>query len=345
MLDYDRLDLGAFERGAIIRAGRTLPPARRPAAGARAQPACSRRGCRRRSRRRCRAAAPAWHPATRRRRRRRCDAQASRARRSSGSSLRSCAASSSRSDSTTSSRFLDFVLQSFADGPAALPGDGMGAIATQLADGLDVRTGTAVATVGPNAGVARDGRAAAGRRRRRRHCRHRRRAGARVERRHLRLLRRARSRRFPGRGSSSTAKAGPINNLCVPSEAAPSYAPAGRSLVSLTILGAGEPDLDAVDAASCAAGSEPASTEWRHLRSYRIPRALPAYPVGGFGEQPVRLADGPLRLRRPSRAPVAERCACLRPRPPRPCSPTALSRPSRLPNAASLRVPTKEVFR
>ena len=32
--------------------------------------------------------------------------------------------------------------------------------------------------------------------------------------------------------------------------------------------------------------------DWRHLRTYRIPRALPAYPVGGFGDQPVRLAEG-----------------------------------------------------
>ena len=30
---------------------------------------------------------------------------------------------------------------------------------------------------------------------------------------------------------------GPINNLCVPSQVSPSYAPAGRSLVSVTVLG------------------------------------------------------------------------------------------------------------
>jgi glycine/D-amino acid oxidase-like deaminating enzyme len=52
---------------------------------------------------------------------------------------------------TTSSRFLDFVLQSFADGPAALPAEGMGAIAGQLGEGLDIRRGSAVATVGPSA--------------------------------------------------------------------------------------------------------------------------------------------------------------------------------------------------
>ena len=51
----------------------------------------------------------------------------------------------------TSSRFLEFVLRSFSDGPAALPAGGMAAIAAQLAEGLDVRTGVAVATVGPQA--------------------------------------------------------------------------------------------------------------------------------------------------------------------------------------------------
>src|SRR4029079_15078757 len=52
---------------------------------------------------------------------------------------------------TTSSRLLDFVLHTFADGPAALPAGGMGAIATQLAVGVNVRKGTGVATVGPRA--------------------------------------------------------------------------------------------------------------------------------------------------------------------------------------------------
>ena len=77
----------------------------------------------------------------------------------------------------------------------------------------------------------------------------------------------------------------------MPSEAAPSYAPPGRALVSATILGAGEPDLEQVERQLRGwFGSSVA--DWRHLRTYRIPRALPAYPVGGFGEQPVRLAAG-----------------------------------------------------
>jgi predicted NAD/FAD-dependent oxidoreductase len=77
----------------------------------------------------------------------------------------------------------------------------------------------------------------------------------------------------------------------VPSEVAPGYAPADRALVSLTILGARDPDLGAVGQ-QLRGWFGPAVTEWRHLRSYRIPRALPSYPVGGFTEQPARLAPG-----------------------------------------------------
>ena len=96
---------------------------------------------------------------------------------------------------------------------------------------------------------------------------------------------------IPGAWLTLNGEGGPINNLCVPSEVAPSYAPAGRSLVSLTVLGASEPDLDALrDQLRGWFGS--AVADWRHLRTYRIPRALPAYPVGGSPEQPSRVAPG-----------------------------------------------------
>ena len=191
---------------------------------------------------------------------------------------------------TTSSRFLDFVLKAFADGPAGLPRGGMGSIASQLADGLDVRTGTAVATVGPHAVSLETGEQL--------------RATAIVvatagvvdEPVHgwngvTCVYYDASQTPIPGPWLVVNGEGGPINNLCVPSEAAPSYAPAGRALVSLSILGAAEPDLDAV-ARQLRGWFGSSVTEWRHLRSYRIPRALPAYPVGGFGEQSVRLANG-----------------------------------------------------
>ena len=98
-LDYDRLELGPFERGAIIRADgrfrRLADPRHAPVRSLRALAG----GRRRRARRRRRAPAPARLAATRRRRPRRCGEPASRARRSSASSRPSCAGSSSRSGS------------------------------------------------------------------------------------------------------------------------------------------------------------------------------------------------------------------------------------------------------
>jgi hypothetical protein len=191
---------------------------------------------------------------------------------------------------TTSSRFLDFVIHAFSDGPAALPAGGMGAIATQLAEGVNVRKGTGVATVGPHAVSLESGDPL--------------RANAVVvatsgivdEPVHgwnavTCVYYDAPSTPIPGPWLVVNGEGGPINNLCVPSEAVPSYAPPGRALVSATILGAGDPDLEQVER-QLRGWFGATVSDWRHLRTYRIPRALPAFPVGGFGEQPVRLAEG-----------------------------------------------------
>ena len=191
---------------------------------------------------------------------------------------------------TTSSLFLEFVLRSFSDGAAALPAAGMGAIPTQLAAGLDVRTRAAVATVGPHAVSLESGEQL--------------RADAVVvataglidEPPHgwngvTCVYFDAPAAPIPGPWIVVNGEGGPINNLCVPSEVVAGYAPQGRALVSLTILGAGEPDLDAVGR-QLRSWFGSAVADWRHLRSYRIPRALPAYPVGGSVAQSARLAAG-----------------------------------------------------
>jgi predicted NAD/FAD-dependent oxidoreductase len=61
--------------------------------------------------------------------------------------------------------------------------------------------------------------------------------------------------------------------------------------VSVSVLGAADPDIDAVrrQLRGWFGGTV---SEWRHIRSYRIPRALPRYPVGGLPRQPARLAEG-----------------------------------------------------
>jgi glycine/D-amino acid oxidase-like deaminating enzyme len=190
----------------------------------------------------------------------------------------------------TSSRFLEFVLHAFTDGPAALPHGGMRAIPGQLAEGLDIRRGTGVATVGPRAVSLESGEqlraeavvvATAGLVDEPPHgwngvsC----------------VYYDAPQAPIPGAWLVVSGEGGPVNNLCVPSEVATGYAPPNRSLVSLTVLGAGDPDLEEVERQLRSWFGSPV-TQWRHLRTYRIPRALPAWPVGGDVTGPARLAAG-----------------------------------------------------
>ena len=71
---------------------------------------------------------------------------------------------------------------------------------------------------------------------------------------------------------------GPINNLCVPSQVSPSYAPDGQSLVSVTVLGClADPQtrLDQVRS-QLKDWFGPNVESWRHLKTYDIEYALPA---------------------------------------------------------------------
>jgi phytoene dehydrogenase-like protein len=82
---------------------------------------------------------------------------------------------------------------------------------------------------------------------------------------------------------------GPINNLCVPSEVSPDYAPEGRSLISVTVLGHHPSDdtLVAEVKDQLVAWFGDSARSWRHLRSYSIQRALPAY------EEPIKPTQEP----------------------------------------------------
>ena len=93
---------------------------------------------------------------------------------------------------------------------------------------------------------------------------------------------------------------GPIHNLVVMSDVSPEYAPAGRSLVSVTVLGTGQDDErdegrirdDVVGQLRDWYG--PGAASWRHLRTYRIPHALPSQPPGALepASRPVVTAEG-----------------------------------------------------
>ena len=88
---------------------------------------------------------------------------------------------------------------------------------------------------------------------------------------------------------------GPINNLSVPSQVAPGYAPAGESLVSVSVLGTVEADRETdlqrqvVQQLTDWFGGQ--VKQWRHLKTYSIPYALPNQdpPALSPVEKPIHL--------------------------------------------------------
>jgi phytoene dehydrogenase-like protein len=88
---------------------------------------------------------------------------------------------------------------------------------------------------------------------------------------------------------------GPINNLCVPSELHANYAPAGKSLVSVTVLGVSEDEarLEAEVRKQLSEWYGEEVSKWRHLRTYAIPEALILQepPALETVKKPVQLSE------------------------------------------------------
>jgi phytoene dehydrogenase-like protein len=204
-------------------------------------------------------------------------------------------------DLATSSRMLEFVIRMFAEGDTVLPARGMGRIPKQLAGrlrpdtlrldsevarvdagGVDLASGeridadaVAVATEGPAAArlLGRDEPPAQ----------------------HGVTCLYFAAEKDPvgepllvldGEGE------GPVNNLVVPSAVAPDYAPAGAVLISASVLGTPERsphDLEMAVRAQMNRWFGAAVADWRHLRTYRIPDALPALSPT---PRSVRTGDG-----------------------------------------------------
>ncbi|HEY2663593.1 MAG TPA: NAD(P)/FAD-dependent oxidoreductase, partial [Candidatus Binataceae bacterium] len=191
----------------------------------------------------------------------------------------------------TSSRALEFVMKMLAAGKAALPFDGMGSIPDQIAARLpdgSIRTQSPVASL-VDGGVELD-------------------SGERIDSPAVviategpeasRLLGEESTRQWnavrclyfvadrppiedPLLVLNGTGR-GPINNLCVPSQIAPSYSPAGKSLISVSVLGAGQSgdrNLLALVREQLGQWFGEAAAEWRHLRTYTISNALPSQSV------------------------------------------------------------------
>ncbi|MCH2180777.1 MAG: FAD-dependent oxidoreductase [Mariniblastus sp.] len=209
-------------------------------------------------------------------------------------------------DLQTSSRKFDLLFRMFAQGDAVLPARGMGALVDQLVDSLPagtVRTGARVAKVMEDRvqltcgevchasrvviatppGVTRQlvGQSAVG-----------------MDAAHGVTCLYFAAERPPlsepvlvlnGEGK------GPIINLSVPSQVAPAYAPPGESLVSVSVLGTVEAEREAglqrqvVEQLTEWFGSQ--VNDWRHLKTYRIPYALPSQdpPALSPVEKPIHL--------------------------------------------------------
>jgi phytoene dehydrogenase-like protein len=203
-------------------------------------------------------------------------------------------------DGSTSRRFVDLLLRSFAKGRPSVPAEGVQAVPDQLAAGLprgSVRTGVRVGEVAPGRVRTPDGEVAA------------------------RAVVVATDPATAGsllglgipaaRGLTTfwhvadeppTASPelhldgdgrGPVVNSVVLSASAPSYSPDRRALVATTVLG------DAGDAASEAAvraqlryvyGAD--TVRWSLVRTHALPRALTAMPPPLDVRRPVALGDG-----------------------------------------------------
>ncbi len=207
-------------------------------------------------------------------------------------------------DLRASSRMFDFVFRMLAEGYAAVPAAGMGAIPEQMAARLprgSIRFDARVASVGPGKVRLASGEV--------------------VEARAVVIaVEGPEAARLTGRltdpGSRPVTclyfaaesapvsepvlmldgeRRGPVNNLCFPSQVAPAYAPAGATLVSASVLeGSGLSPAAVEDAvrAQLETWFGPVVRSWRHLRTYHILHAQPDQlpPALDIPERPVRLA-------------------------------------------------------
>ncbi|QDA60173.1 protoporphyrinogen/coproporphyrinogen oxidase [Hymenobacter jejuensis] len=207
----------------------------------------------------------------------------------------------------TASNFFEFVFQQFLQGEAVIPALGMQQIPEQLAQRLpagSVRLNTAAEAIEANTVqlatgetleasavvVAVDGEAA---RQLLPPLAH---AEALAWRRTTCTYFAAES--SPGQGDRLlrlNAKPNALaHNVSFPSDVAPAYAPAGRTLVSVSTHGEhglDERTLTARLQQELTDWFGPQATQWQHLRTYHLPYALPVYSAGQPVRQPLRLTD------------------------------------------------------
>ncbi len=91
--------------------------------------------------------------------------------------------------------------------------------------------------------------------------------------------------------------AGPVNNFAVMTQLAPSYAPQGQHLISVSVLGIQQltdVQLGGFIIAQMKNWFGPVARSWRFLKSYRIPHAQPQQYPGALepAQRPVRIRPG-----------------------------------------------------
>lgn len=202
-----------------------------------------------------------------------------------------------------SSRMLDFVFRMVAEGEAALPAAGMGAIPAEIAARFPPRAfrfGARVVSATPRDVRLESGEIVA--------------ADAVVIAAEAPAAARLAGELSPPASRSVTCVyfaadrapieepvlllngdgSGPVNNLSFPSRVAPSLAPAGATLVSATVLDRRGTGLAVEDAVreQLAGWFGAAVHRWRHLRTYHVEHALPSLRTGEPSERPARLASG-----------------------------------------------------
>lgn len=206
---------------------------------------------------------------------------------------------------TASRRMFDIIFRMLAEGDAAVPAEGMGAISQQLASHVPaerIHLDTAVASVGSGRLTTSSGRTITAR------------SivvaveGPRAS--TLLGLPEVRSRSvgcvYFDAPTPPTARKlivldgtgqGPVLNVAVMSNVAPTYAPSGRHLVAAAIPGCHEDHLRNVDLADAALAQMRSMfgsvvDTWRHLRTYRIEHGQPDQSPPFHPKDRVSLGDG-----------------------------------------------------
>ncbi|MFY1676602.1 MULTISPECIES: NAD(P)/FAD-dependent oxidoreductase [unclassified Streptomyces] len=201
----------------------------------------------------------------------------------------------------TSSRCADLALHAYANGRLCLPEGGADAVPRLLADSLPpgtVRTGVRVTSVATNAVttaehgvigcravlVATDARAAGELL-----------PGLRMPGFHPVTVVHHTADEPPGTGPSlllDADRGGPVAHTAVVSDVDPTRAPAGRTLVSSTVLGTPPPDVEAAVRAHLSRLYRVSTTRWETLAVHHDPEAVPQMRAPHDLRRPVRLLTG-----------------------------------------------------